>query len=148
MKIRIFTALVALFGVSITANASVAILDKEVYHCSNGKDYGILRHYWGGWGPGNWNLVGLCSQSTLTQSHYDGRYTDARESHPDIARCADEDTPEIRYCYNEFTEKNGSRGVELTPIIQGRVVRTDDNAQTEHSRGGTVRQNQPGTAVR
>ena len=102
------------------ADASVAILDREIYRCSNGRDYGVLRHYWGGWGSGNWDLVGFCNLSVLTQERYNGRYMSARDSHSDVARCQDEDTPEVRQCYDEFTEKNGTQGGELTPILQGR----------------------------
>lgn len=141
MKTKLFIVL-ALFGFAYNAEASVAILKAEVFHCSNGKDYNVARHFWGGYGPGSWNLVGFCNLGTLTKADYDGRVMNARDAHEDIARCQDEETPAIKFCAEEFIHYNGTKGPGLNDVLHGRKVSSHSNTNPQLPRG-RFNQNSP-----
>jgi hypothetical protein len=130
MRLKLFLSI--LFGMSISAHASVMLLDKEVFRCSDGQEYGVLRHYSGGWGPGSWNLSAFCSEETLTQKHYQGRILPVRSAHPDVADCQDEDSKAIRKCFREFVDLNGSQGEGLSPIKHG----NNNSASSPNSNSG------------
>lgn len=119
-KIAFLFSLVASLAVSHSARASVAIMDFQVYQCSDDKDYHAVRHYWGGWGPGHWDLVAFCNVGILKEKSYNGRVMKARDSHKDIAQCQDEDSPAIRACFEEFKKLNGTEGRELEEIKHGK----------------------------
>lgn len=133
MKITNFLILGAFVLLSSVSQASVAVMDIGIFKCSDGIDYNVVRHYWGGWGNGNWKLAGFCNKGILSEENYEGRVMEARDSHPDIARCQDEDSSAVRACFVEFRELNGSRGLELTPIIDGRRDNTAPPKPPRHT---------------
>ena len=134
MKTKLLIFL-ALFGFAYNAQASIAILKAEVFHCSDGNDYNVARHFWGGYGPGSWNLVGICSLGTLTREDYEGRVMNARDADPDIARCQDEETPAIKFCAEEFIHYNGTQGPGLNDVLHGRKSSANTSPSTQLPRG-------------
>jgi hypothetical protein len=109
---------ISLLIFSSFANASVMYIKNDSFQCSDGKDYGVLRHYSGGWGPGTWELTALCSKKLLTQTEYQGRIYPVRDAHIDVANCIDEDTPAIRICHAEFLKLNGASGNGTPPAVR------------------------------
>jgi hypothetical protein len=120
--IRLLSSLAVLLGISVGARASTADLDAEAYRCGDGRDYSVLRHHWGGYGPGSWYLVAICSPGVLSQESYPARSFPLRKAHPDIAKCMDEDTPAIQACYKELVSLNGEKGVGFPPLRHGRAA--------------------------
>ncbi len=113
------------------AHASIAILDVQEFRCSNGENYDVIRHYWGGWGPGSWKLAAFCNVGILNEKNHDKyqpRMADPRMAHPEVARCADEDTEYVRLCFEEFKTFNGVQGGELEPFVHGRPYLKSDSA--------------------
>ncbi len=111
--------LIVLFALLFSPNtpASVMYIQANHFVCSDTKIYDVARVYHGGWGPGSWSLVALCSQGTLTLDEYNGRVLDPRKSHPDIDKCMSEDAPALRVCFANFIELNGKNGDGEMPTI-------------------------------
>jgi hypothetical protein len=129
----LFASAVVLYGTfsASSARASVAILDVQEYRCSNGENYEVIRHYWGGWGPGSWKAVAFCNVGILNKKNHDNyqpRMMDPKMAHPEVARCAEEDTEYVRYCFEEFKTHNGIQGGELEPLVHGRPYFKTDSA--------------------
>jgi hypothetical protein len=105
---QFFLALCCFF--SINSFASVMFTSVDQYTCSNGKKYDVAIHNTGGWGPGQWIVIGFCDVGTLTKESYNGRYMPATNASPELKQCAIAISDSIVACYNEFENTNGSSG--------------------------------------
>jgi hypothetical protein len=110
--IQQFIILIVFSLLSSHAIASVSsFIDSSDYRCSNGTTYDVLRHY-----TGSWSLLAVCGQGLLKNNSYNGSVYPIKDSHPEIVKCGEQNTPALRKCFKEFINNNGNKGGELSDI--------------------------------
>jgi hypothetical protein len=120
MFLKISVSFMTVTLTSLSIFASMQTIDREVYRCSDGATYALIRHHVSSWGREWWNLIAFCSEKTLTQTLYSVADLDPDLQHEEITSCKAEESEAITKCWEEFILINGVKGAALTPIIHGR----------------------------
>jgi hypothetical protein len=107
---KLISILILLGLISHKVQASVVLLERSSFTCSDGIEYNVAYYYQGGWGPGQWEVKAFCNKGILKEQSYNARIMPIESSHPDIKACVEEDTVAVRSCYGEFAGINEIRG--------------------------------------
>lgn len=85
------------------AQASFHGVARTTYRCSDGNSYDLVTSFHGGYSRTVHRFVALCTLNTVPQDLYSFKIPN---SIAEVVACGDEDTPEIRYCMEEFIQLN------------------------------------------
>ena len=114
---RVLACFLSFIFVASTATASVAYVETQQYKCSNGQSYDVAIQYWGGWGPGSWQVRAFCQAGILTESSYNGRFMEIESAHVDLQDCVADKDKGAYVCMHEYARFNELKGNGEIPQV-------------------------------
>lgn len=120
MKISLFI-LFSLILMPQESEASLYGKKKEIYLCSNNKNYAVIIFYAGGWGSETRKFVSMC-ESKIARNFQDWSHLNPPENAAIESACEADEAEETINCGEEFQVKNflDDQGNLKTKMDQGR----------------------------